>query len=302
MTKKRDVLGLGCATVDDLLFVEEFPSPDAKTRVLKSERQGGGLTATALVAAARLGAKCAYGGQLGRDEISLFAAKVMENEGIDLSLTSWSDEAAAIHSLIIVDQTHHTRNIFFQINGAVGPALDAPSETEILASRVLFVDHYGAKANLRAIEIARMGGVPVVADFERSNVPEWENFFPLIDHLIISRDFACQLTKENSPQKAAQSLWTSDREVVVVTDGENGCWSVENGEKAHHVPAFETETVDTTGCGDVFHGVYAAALAWRWPLEKRLRWASAAAALKARQSGAQKGIPRREQVETFVGA
>lgn len=51
-----DVLGLGCAAVDDLLYVASFPVPDSKTRVLRAERQCGGLTATALVAAARLGA------------------------------------------------------------------------------------------------------------------------------------------------------------------------------------------------------------------------------------------------------
>jgi hypothetical protein len=51
VSAKYDVLGLGCATVDDLLYVEQFPAPDVKTRVLRSERQGGGLTATALVAA-----------------------------------------------------------------------------------------------------------------------------------------------------------------------------------------------------------------------------------------------------------
>ena len=39
-----------------MLFVEEFPQRENKTRVLHSEKQGGGLTATALVAAARLGA------------------------------------------------------------------------------------------------------------------------------------------------------------------------------------------------------------------------------------------------------
>jgi sulfofructose kinase len=67
------------------------------------------------------------------------------------------------------------------------------------------------------------------------------------------------------------------------------------------MPAFAVDVVDTTGCGDVFHGVYAAALAEGLPLEKRVKLASAAAALKAMQPGGQRGIPRREDVLKLAG-
>ena len=48
-----DVLGLGIAAVDDLLYVDAYPRPDSKVAVRARQRQGGGLTATALVAAAQ---------------------------------------------------------------------------------------------------------------------------------------------------------------------------------------------------------------------------------------------------------
>jgi len=70
--ERYDILGLGCATVDDLLFVDAYPPADGKTPVRGRQRQGGGLTATALVAAARLGARCHYAGTLGEDELSQF--------------------------------------------------------------------------------------------------------------------------------------------------------------------------------------------------------------------------------------
>src|SRR6266567_3969237 len=35
-----DMLGLGCVAVDDLIYVEAFPPPDAKTAVLRTQRQG----------------------------------------------------------------------------------------------------------------------------------------------------------------------------------------------------------------------------------------------------------------------
>jgi ribokinase len=67
-----------------------------------------------------------------------------------------------------------------------------------------------------------------------------------------------------------------------------------------NVPAFHVEVVDTTGCGDVFHGAYCYALARGLPLMKRLRIASAAAALKATQRGGQAGSPKIEQVEHLL--
>ena len=46
-----DVVGVGVAAVDDIVWVEAYPPADAKVRVTRRERHPGGLTATALVAA-----------------------------------------------------------------------------------------------------------------------------------------------------------------------------------------------------------------------------------------------------------
>ena len=299
--KTRDILGLGCATIDELLFVDAYPAPDGKVLVNQSQTQGGGLTATALVAGARLGATCAYGAMLGFDATSRQVAQIMESEGIDVSLVSWRIEAAAIRSTIVVDQSAHTRAIFFQKPGQIGAALDAPRAGEIAKSRVLLIDHYGGAGNARAARIARENGVPIVADFERRNVPDWDEFFPLVDHLIVGQNFAAQLCGEQSPAQAARALWNSARAVVVVTAGERGAFAFD-GKIAIHVAALPVEIVDTTGCGDVFHGVYAATLAWNWPLPQRLKWASVAAALKARHVGAQAGIARFDEVRARCDA
>ena len=206
--KTRDIFGLGCATIDELLFVDAYPAPDGKVLVRDAQTQGGGLTATALVAGARLGARCAYGGMLGFDSTSRQVAQILEGENIDTDLVSWRDDAAAIRSTIIVDRSAHTRTIFFQRPGLVGAPPDAPSEREIAASRVLLIDHYGGAGNVRAVAIARAAGVPVVADFERADVPDWNEFFPLVDHLILSQNFAAKLSSEASPERSARALWT----------------------------------------------------------------------------------------------
>ena len=112
MTATFDVLGLGCAAVDDLLYVDAYPPPDRKVRVRRRERQCGGLTATALVAAARLGGRCAYAGALGEDEDSRFVIDCFRREGIDTGHLVRRPEARPIRSTIVVDETHRTRTIW----------------------------------------------------------------------------------------------------------------------------------------------------------------------------------------------
>src|SRR6266849_9877560 len=106
-----DILGLGGVAVDDLLFVDGYPPADAKTVVARRERHCGGLTATALVAAARLGAGCAYAGVLGTDALSDYAIQVMAREGIDLAHLRREAAARPLYSTIIIDQVRLTRNV-----------------------------------------------------------------------------------------------------------------------------------------------------------------------------------------------
>jgi len=298
--KTRDVLGFGCTSIDELFYIEEWPAAERKIPIQRRETQGGGLGATALIAAARIGAHCSYAGTLGTDETSLRVAELLRAEGIDLDLVAYHPDAGAIHAWVFVDVNRNTRNVFLQRPALIGTPQGAPDETEIAASKCLFLDHYGGIGNVRVCELAKKHGVPVVADFERTDVENFADFFPLVSHPVLSRGFASLLTGETHPPNMARALWNPHRETVIVTCGEDGSHSTTDGREVAHHRAFPTQVADTTGCGDCFHGVYCATLAWGWPLEKRIEWASAAASLKARVTGAQKGLPTRAAVEEFL--
>ncbi len=278
-----DVLGLGCAAVDDVLYVAGFPAADGKARVQRSIRRSGGLTFAALVAAGRAGARCAYAGCLGNDGLSEHIARELAQEGIDLRHAPRLPEARVVHSVIVVGEQNASRTIFFEANGVIGAHDSLPAKEVIAGAKVLLIDQYGMKGNLRAASIARSAAVPVVADFEDADVPLFEETLQLVDHLILSEDFALPLTGARTPAEAAVKLWRPNRAAVIITCGAKGCWSVsaEKPDGACHHAAFSVKPVDTTGCGDVFHGVYASRLACGEPLEKRIRLASAAAALRA---------------------
>ena len=88
---------------------------------------------------------------------------------------------------------------------------------------------------------------------------------------------------------------------MAVTCGAAGSfWRIDGA--LHHIPAPQIEARDTTGCGDVFHGALALALAEGEPVLAAARFATAAAALKARNGGGWRGMPAREAVEAMRAA
>jgi len=299
MNKTIDVLGLGYTAVDELLYVDAYPAADAKAQVRRRERHCGGLAATALVAAARMECRCAYAGTLGEDEHSQFVIERFRKEGIDVAHLRRLTNARPVRSTIVVDQSRQTRAILYDLDGAIGADPNWPHEDVIRAARVLLVDNCGVEGMIRAARIARDARMSVVADFESAENPLFPQLLALVDHLILSRDFALKLTRERDPVLAAHSLWAPGRRAVVITCGKEGCWYASDEQPGipSHQPALAVEAVDTTGCGDVFHGAYAAALVHGLDIPVAVRFATVAAGLKATCRGGQLGIPTRSIVE-----
>ncbi len=297
-----DVLGLGIVAVDDLYYVAHFPEPDTKRPLLAERRQGGGLTGTALVAAARLGVRAAYCGVMGHDDLALFTLRELEREGVDCSPVLRRPAARPIHAVIVVEQATGRRTILYTHEGFVTPAPEEIGEELIGRCRVLLMDGYAGEGGVRAGQIARRLGIPFVADIERMEEPTSRALFDLADHLIIGVETAGQATGERDPAAAVGRLARPDRACCVVTAGEQGCWYAVAGGPVRRLPACRVQVVDTTGCGDVFHGAYAAALARGETVERAIQVATVAAGLKATQPGGRQGIPAWATVEAYLAA
>jgi sulfofructose kinase len=299
MKKRWDILGIGVSSVDDLIYVDQFPQPDTKIRVRETQRQGGGLTGTALVAAARLGSKAAYCALVGLDTLSQSIIRELEQEKIDCSPCIYSADGRPFHSFIIVDVTGGTRTILAK-TGRVEPPLEFITEELITSCRVLFIDHLVPRAGLQAAQIARVNGIPVVADIETDCFPEMEAFIAEVDHLIIGRSLAERITQENQVEEMVRVLSASKRQCCVVTAGEQGCWYSIRGGSVIHYPAFQVQVLDTTGCGDVFHGAYTASIAKGECIERAVAIATVAAGLKAAHPGGRTGIPDLKTVTRYL--
>ncbi len=299
-TSKWDILGIGVVAVDDLYYVDHYPAPDTKMPAQVERRQGGGLTATAMVAAARLGARSAFCNVMGDDELSRFSIDELEREGVDCSPVLIRPGTRPHHSVVIVDATNGHRTIIYSSEGVVLPSPDDITEALISQCRLLFMDHLVAGLAGKAIDIAHSLNIPVVADIETAAEPAVRTMMRGVDHLIVSLELAQQVTGESSPEAALEALKDAQQQCVAITDGARGSWYAVAGGPTFHQPAFKVKVVDTTGCGDVFHGAYAASIAMGEDVPTAIRFASAAAALKARLPGGRAGIPRRAEVVEFL--
>lgn len=298
-----DVVGLGASSIDELLWVARFPEADSKIPVLRRARHCGGIGATSLVAAARLGSRTAYAGTLDTDEYSQFVVDALNLKGVHTEHVHVYPGAMPVLSVILLDESRKTRTIIYDSGGIVGPEDDWLPTELLVNARVLLVDYLRIDLMIRAARVARAAGTAVVGDLEDASAPRVAELLELVDHLVLSSSFAAAFTGERSPARAAECLAAPGR-TVVVTCGADGSWYLpEAGPRDPvHQPAFLVDAVDTNGCGDVFHGAYASALARGLALPDRVRFASAAAAISATTPGGQEGIPDLETVTRYLEA
>src|ERR1700730_17687512 len=111
MTKPYDVLAIGVAAVDDLLYIPSYPPPNVKVSVTSRERHGGGPACTAIAAVGTLEGRSAYCIRLGTDDLSAYIESQLQQRNVDTHII-WDSEAAPYYSSIVVDP-HGNRNVFY---------------------------------------------------------------------------------------------------------------------------------------------------------------------------------------------
>ena len=303
MLQNKDIVGFGVATLDVICEVNRFPTAGGKERVLSCEAHGGGLTATALVAASKLGASCWYGGPLGDNKMSNQVRSIFHKFGVECCEPGlYPPEAEPLLSNVYLERETGERTILWTDFLTPDPILDESAYKMVASAKCLFVDHYFAKTLLPLYKRVREANIPIVGDFERIESPDVVETITLVDHLILPARFAREYTKENDISTAVMRLLgESRRNAVVITEGTAGAWFAEQGDTSvQHQASFKVQTRDTNGCGDVFHGAYAAGLVFGMNLRDRVRFASAASALKATKVGGQSGAPFRNELDAFL--
>lgn len=297
MNPEYDVVGVGYCAVDYLGIVPRYPDMDEKMPLTEFVRQGGGITATAMAAVARLGGKARYIGKVGDDDFGRFIISELDKEGVDTTRVVIEPGAESQFSFVVVDQVTGNRTIFWTSSGIVFDASEIRGE-DILAGKVLHVDAHHPSAAIQAATWASEAGMPIVMDAGTMR-PGSEELARLSTVLIPSTLFARQFTGEDDPEKAARKMFDSTKLITGVTLGERGCVYVTK-DGVFHQPAFPVEVVDTTGAGDVFHGALSFGVSRGWQAREIVEFASAVAALKCTKLGGRTGIPTYDQTIEFL--
>jgi sugar/nucleoside kinase (ribokinase family) len=291
-----DVAGAGCVSIDDFLYVDAVQTAD-KGRIQARDRQPGGNIATALVAAAVLGARVAFVGRLSDQDDGALVRADLAAYGVDMQFALPDLEARPIRATIVVFQ-HGDRFIAYDDATRIG-LLPGDDVTPLLQSRTVLLDTYALAPTITALG-ADLSEVPIVADVEAEVE---SNSLEQVQHLVLPMAFARRLAAESEPAAIVDALWNDRRSTVVITDGADGVWFRDAGSAdCRHQPSFEVPVVDTTGCGDVFHGAYAVALARGFDASERVRFAAAAGAICATGRGGRGRLPSEQEIAELIAA
>ena len=297
--KRFDILAIGYACVDYVAIVDRLPRLDEKMMAESFTIQGGGLAATAMVAAARLGARAALISTVAADEIGRQITDELEREGVDLSLCPARETGESALAFAMVEKASGLRTI---VGRPPGLAPLAPGEIDmeaVRASRVLFIDGTAPAAQAAAANAAREAGVPVIIDAEGHGAALMD-LVSLSDVVIGSREFGAAAGESDDPAEAALAIFRRGGiSVAGVTAGAEGAF-FHTGEGAFHQGAYEVEVADTTGAGDAFHGAYAFGMSRGWGPCDCARLAAAAAAMKCRMPGGRSGLATMDQTRRFL--
>lgn len=294
-TAAIDLLGLGQISLDCVGSVARWPQRGAKLALEAELLLPGGQIATAVLAATRLGLRCALAGAVGDDGAAEQALAPLRAAGIDLSGVRRLAGAATRQAWVICEREGGERTVFERRDPGLrlspGDVLEGPIES----AAALLVDAEHPEVSLHAVRSARRAGAATLCDVDRADAGS-RALQREVDFPIVSQGFAEETCGNASVEAALQQLCGPTARMGVVTRGERGAIALCDG-RVLEVPALQIEVVDTTGAGDVFRAAFACALlAGRGPREV-LEWACAAAGLACLGRGAQAALPDASDVE-----
>ena len=299
-----DIVGIGVSTLDILTIVKEFPSEDSVQQAVDAKFQGGGPVATALVVAAKLGAKVAMIDSLGDDSVGQSILEEFNSYGVITEHIQITPGTTSSIASVWIRESDGQRAIAYR-PGNVPELINNDISLEIIKkAKILHLNGRHLQTCLKACRLAKEHGVKISFDGGGGRYrDELDPLIPLIDICIVARDFAEKYAKTTEIKSAAQSFLDQGAELVVITDGDRGSYIFSRQAENFHQPAFQLDKViDTTGCGDVYHGVFLFCLLSGFTLKESAQRATAAAAINAQNIGGRGNLSTMTEINDFMVA
>jgi sugar/nucleoside kinase (ribokinase family) len=254
------IVALGVHVVDVLVRpVEQIPEGQGGELVEQIRITPAGSAGGTAVTLAKLGAAVQSAGAIGDDELGDVLVTLLSPFGVDTSLLVRRPGVQTSASVLPIREDG-SRPAFHVVgaNGTYSSA-DAPWD-EIAGAGYL---HFGAPEFMggeeaaKILSFARERGVVTSADIlapgeQAAQISDWIGpALEHIDYLLPNEEQVLGLSGEDDLERGCEVLLERGAGCVAATCGPAGA-IVMDRESSERVPAFDTEVVDTTGCGDAF--------------------------------------------------
>ncbi len=297
MAKTRfDCVCVGISTVDVLALLDQPLCEDEKIPAREVLVDGGGPAGTAACAASACGLRTAILSFIGGDLWKDFMLEGFRRFKVATDFVLCVPRMATPVSLIAVNNRNASRTILWNGQGAGSRRVDLAGllRRGLLDTRALHYDGHLMNVSVRLAREARRRGI--LTSYDCGSIrPGWAKLAALSDVFIASHKFTRQL---GMPLPAAVG-WLRRRFGfrVAVTAGEKGFYYFDEGRGGvEFVRQKHYAAVDTTGCGDVFHGAFLAGYLKGRDFGAALRFAQKVAGEKTRALGGRAGIPQLDSV------
>lgn len=285
------ILVFGSINIDVLMPVPHLPAPGETVLGGDYALAPGGKGANQALAARRAGAQVTMAGAVGEDAFAAAALELVQHGGVDLHLVRRTDRPTGCATVVVGADGE---NLIAVASGANATARAGDVPDVVLGPDTVLVCQMEVppKETAALIRRARARGARVVLNLAPA-LPLDPDLLPDIGILVANQVEAATL---GDPDETARRL----REALVVTEGAAGATAHLPSGRRIAVPALPIEPIDTTGAGDAFVGVLAAALDQGLALEMALHRASAAAGVACLTRGAQPAMPDRAAIDAAL--
>lgn len=299
------IVVFGSINIDLIMQVKHFPAPGETVLTDAYEWMPGGKGMNQAIAAARAGAKVAVVGKIGDDGFGTRALNALRREGVLTSGVVQSDDKPTGCATIFVDATGENQVVVAQgANGQVDPE-QLPDDILGPGNVLLLQMELRDDVNWSVLERASKAGATTILNLAPAHSLPREAL-DFLDFLILNRIEAEQIAKklglkiEDDALKLAHVLSKNCGLTCIITLSGRGAVAVQ-GDKGWRVKALQiSDVVDTTGSGDTWCGVFAAAIHQKLSIPDAMRRASVAGSLSVRAKGAQTAMPYIDEIVAML--
>lgn len=289
------VLVFGSAIADIVFRMPHLPRAGETVLGEAGAALPGGKGLNQAIAAARDGGQVRFFGCVGRDAHGAMLRETGLAAGVDMAGLRKVSEATGL-ACVCVDA--EGRNQIAVSIGANRQASAAQIQAIPPGATLLMQMEVPHGENAALISRGRAAGARILLNLAPAAAMPPEALRAL-DLLILNESEAAWIGAQLGQRGDAQSLHAALGVGVAVTEGERGVTAV-TGEGVLRLPAHRVEAIDTTGAGDAWCGVLAAALDRGLPLEAAIRRANAAGALACTKAGAGPAMPDAAEIDALL--